>query len=109
MRNNPYYKLKKRLRDRFRKALKNNYKSGSAVKDLGCSIEQFKIYLESKFQPGMIWDNYGEWHIDHIKPISKFDLTDRNQLLITCNYTNLQPLWAKDNRIKVAKYDYCSI
>ena len=61
--------------------------------------------LESKFQSGMTWDNWAldGWHIDHIKPLASFDLTDRNQLLEACNYTNLQPLWAKDNLSKGAK------
>jgi len=99
------YKLKTNLRTRLRITLKNNYKSGSAVRDLGCSIESFKSYLESKFQSGMSWDNYGlyGWHIDHIKPLSSFDLTDRKQLLEACHYTNLQPLWAKDNLSKSDK------
>jgi len=96
------FKLSTTLRSRLNVAIKNNYKSGSAVRDLGCTIEQLKVYLESKFQPGMSWDNYGlyGWHIDHIKPLASFDLTDRKQLLEACHYTNLQPLWAKDNIIK---------
>jgi len=99
------YKLKCNLRLRLNCALKNNYKSGSAVRDLGCSIESFKSYLESKFQPGMTWNNYGMygWHIDHIKPLSSFDLSDRNQFLEACHYTNLQPLWAQDNLTKSNK------
>jgi hypothetical protein len=96
--------LKKQLRRRLTEAVKNNQKSGSAIKDLGCSIEEFKRYLESKFQPGMTWDNYGEWHIDHIRPLSSFDLSDPEQLKIACHYTNLQPLWAKDNLSKGNKY-----
>ena len=99
------YKLKSLLRHRLYLALKGNFKSGSAVRDLGCTIPVLKTYLESKFQSGMSWDNWTAdgWHIDHIKPLSSFDLTDRNQLLEACNYTNLQPLWAKDNLSKGAK------
>jgi len=99
------YKLKSLLRHRLYLALKGNFKSGSAVRDLGCTIPDLKTYLESKFQSGMSWDNWTSdgWHIDHIKPLSGFDLTDRNQLLEACNYTNLQPLWAKDNLSKGAK------
>jgi hypothetical protein len=99
---NILYKLSMRLRSRLNSAIKNNYKSGSAVKDLGCTIDELKIYLESKFHPGMTWDNWGiyGWHIDHIKPLICFDLTNREQLLQAVHYTNLQPLWAKDNLSK---------
>jgi len=93
------YKLACYLRGRLRSAIKNNYKSGSAVRDLGCSIPQLRIYLESKFQPGMTWDNwsYKGWHIDHIIPLSSFNLENREELLKAVNFANLQPLWAKDN------------
>ena len=96
---NIQHKLSKLLRSRLWDALQGDLKSGSAVKDLGCSIEELKICLESKFQEGMSWDNWTSdgWHIDHIKPLASFDLTDRNQLIQACHYTNLQPLWAKDN------------
>lgn len=75
-------------------------RAGSAVTDLGCSLEELKNYLQSKFQPGMTWENHGDWHIDHIFPLSKLDLTKRNDFLKACHYTNLQPLWARDNIIK---------
>lgn len=91
------------LRRRFSMALKNNYKSGSAVTDLGCTIEQLKVYLESKFTEGMNWNNQGEWHIDHIKPLASFNLIDPLQIKIACHYTNLQPLWAIDNYKKGAR------
>lgn len=91
------YRLAHNLRRRLRYAIKGNVKAGSAVRDLGCSIEELKAYLESLFKPEMTWNNYGEWHIDHIEPLLSFDLTDREQLLEACHYTNLQPLWAKDN------------
>ena len=102
---NPLFRLKDNLRSRLRKALKNNCKSGSSIKDLGCSIEEFKKYLESKFQEGMSWENRRDWHIDHIKPLSFFDLSNREQFLEACHYTNLQPLWAKDNLIKGSKHE----
>lgn len=93
------FKIAHNLRSRLRKAIKNQEKKGSFVLDLGCSIEQLKKYLESKFQSGMTWDNYGRqgWHIDHVFPLSKFDLTKREEFLKACNYKNLQPLWAADN------------
>lgn len=103
------YKLRKNLRVRLYSAIKNNTKTGSAVSDLGCTIEQLKIHLEQKFQPGMTWDNYGEWHIDHIYPLSKVDLTIREELLKVCNFNNLQPLWAKENCSKNNKLLFDSI
>lgn len=96
-------KLKSYLRSRVRNAIINNQqksiKIGSAIVALGCSIEDLKKHLESQFQPGMTWDNYGlqGWHIDHIIPLSSFNLADANQFNEACHYTNLQPLWAKDN------------
>lgn len=73
------------------------------MRDLGCSIEQLRKYLAARFQPGMTWNNYGKWHIDHIVPLSSVDLRDREQLLKACHYSNLQPLWAGDNSRKGAK------
>lgn len=100
---NPQVSIRDSLRRRLNNALKNKQKSGSAIKDLGCTIVEFMIHIESKFQLGMSWDNYGKWHIDHIKPLSKFDLTKRAELLEACHYSNLQPLWAKDNLSKGSK------
>jgi hypothetical protein len=97
------YKLSCSLRERVSRLVR----TGSAVKDLGCTVEELKSYLESKFQYGMNWDNYGlyGWHIDHIIPLSSYDLTNRKQFLEACHYTNLQPLWAKDNLSKHNKIE----
>ena len=67
--------------------------------DLGCGISELILYLESKFQLGMTWENWSKygWHIDHIIPLSSFNLEVREELLKAVNYINLQPLWAKDN------------
>jgi len=101
------YRLACNLRSRLNEAIKNNYKSGSAVRDLGCSIPQLREYLESKFQPGMTWDNWSKcgWHIDHIIPLSKFNLENREELLKAVYFTNLRPLWAKDNISKGDKLE----
>lgn len=97
------FRIKETLRTRLSKALVRNTKTGSAVKDLGCSIKDLKTHLESKFTEGMSWDNYGEWHIDHVKPLANFNLTSELDIKEVCHYTNLQPLWAKDNISKGAK------
>lgn len=101
----PKYKMAAILRSRLNKLLKSKKKRGSAVTDLGCSVDFLVNYIESLFLPGMTWENHGVhgWHLDHIKPLSLFDLEDRDQLLIACHYTNLQPLWAKDNIVKSNK------
>src|ERR1700730_11142444 len=66
------------LRSRLNMALKRSFKSGSAVRDLGCTIPEFKTCIAGKFKPGMSWENHGTvWHLDHIHPLSAFDLTNR--------------------------------
>lgn len=106
------FKLRQNLRSRLNMAMRSNSKSGSAVKDLGCSIPDLKSHLESKFSYGMSWDNYGSskesWVIDHILPLSSFDLSNRNELLVACNFINLQPLWYIDNAVKGNKVDVIS-
>lgn len=97
--NNINYRLAVSLRNRTYIAVKKGQKTGSAVSDLGCSIKELRNYLEEKFSEGMNWNNWGEkgWHIDHIAPLSSFDLSNREEYLKAVNYKNLQPLWAKDN------------
>ena len=64
-------------------------------------IEELKIYLAQKFQTGMNWNNHGygedKWHIDHIRPCASFDLSKPEEQAICFHYSNLQPLWQKDN------------
>lgn len=96
------FKLCSTLRTRLRDAIKTNQKRGSAVGLLGCTVSELVNYLESKFATGMNWNNHGlhGWHLDHIKPLCSFDLTDIAQLTEACHYSNLQPLWAADNYAK---------
>jgi hypothetical protein len=86
------YKLSAVLRSRLNTAIRGNFKAGSAVDDLSCTISKFKAYLEAKFIEGMTWSNYREWHIDHIQPLTSFDLTNKTQFKNAVHFSNLQPL-----------------
>lgn len=98
--NDIQFHISTNLRARLRSALKNNYRAGSAVKDLGCSIKELKLHLEKQFKDGMTWENYGsgkhKWSIDHIIALSTVDLTNKENFIKVNNYTNLRPLWNKD-------------
>ena len=99
------YKLKSILRSRIYKALKKEHKSDTTVKLLGCSIYDFKKHIESLFQPWMSWENYGKWHIDHIKPCALFDLTLPERQQECFHWSNMRPLEAIENLKKGAKYE----
>jgi len=101
------FRIRGNLRHRVGMAIKNNSKSESTFELLGCSITELKKHLESKFTEGMTWDNYGlkGWHIDHIIPCDAFDLRHKEAQKICFNYSNMQPMWGKDNRKKQAKID----
>lgn len=107
------FKLSINLRSRLNKAVNKKQKSGSAVSDLGCSVNELRLYIESKFKIGMSWDNYGagdgKWQIDHITPLCSFNLRDREELLIACHYSNLQPLWYNEHLTKTIQERVCNI
>lgn len=98
-------KIRHNLRNRLWIALlrQNARKQASTSELVGCSISDLIIYLEKQFKPGMSWDNRSEFHIDHKLPLNWFDLTDIEQQKKAFHYTNLQPLWAKDNMQKGSK------
>ena len=100
------FRISGNLRSRIRIALRGIYKSTSTMNLIGCSVEQLKRHLESQFQLGMTWENYGtgwvgkgmlEWHVDHIIPCISFNLSKPEEQRKCFHYTNLQPLWAGDN------------
>lgn len=111
---NQYNKLRKKkdplfhtiinLRRRLNKRLYSLKwrKSSSFNKYIGCNKEQLINNLQAKFEPGMTWDNYGKWHIDHIIPLAS--AKTETELYQLCHYTNLQPLWAEDNIRKGDKW-----
>jgi len=103
--------LIKNMRSRVRRVLVRNKKVihkkiAPTMKLLGCSKEEFKKHIESKFTKGMSWSKIHLIHIDHIKPCASFDLSDPKQQKMCFHYTNLQPLWAVDNLKKGARLNY---
>jgi len=89
------------LRCRLNLALRQNNRAGSAVADLGCSLAEFRIFIEGKFASKMSWDNWGIiWQLDHIKPLGSFNLSNREQFLEACHFTNYQPLFWEDHHRK---------
>lgn len=105
--NNPAYKIESNIRSRMKQAFNHQLttKKDTFYKLVGCNLETLKAHLEALFLPGMTWENKSRngWHIDHIIPCASFDLTDPKQQRACFHYTNLQPLWAKDNLKKGCK------
>src|ERR1035437_1582369 len=97
--NNPSFKLLTNVRRRISLALFNHKKSTATLKLCGCSADFLKSHIESQFNAGMSWDNYGirGWHIDHKIPVSFFDLSNTEDQKKCFHYTNMQPLWGVEN------------
>jgi len=103
------FKIAHNLRARLRIVLKRSSipKTQTVMDLVGCSIQELKKHLELQFKPGMNWDNYNHktWHIDHMIPCVAFNLADITEQKKCFHYTNLQPLWAKENLVKHTSYD----
>lgn len=99
------FKLENRLRHRIYLAIRNNHASLHTKQLLGCTIIEYKKYLENLFKPGMTWENwnFSGWHIDHIKPCDAHDLNNPEEQKKCFHYTNTQPLWATENLSKGKK------
>jgi hypothetical protein len=93
----PIFKMNHNVRCRIREFLsqKNLIKKNKTSDIVGCNQTELKFFLETKFKFGMTWDNYGEWHIDHIVPLSS--ATNEIEIINLCHFTNLQPLWKSEN------------
>lgn len=96
---NPNSKLATLLRNRVRAALKAKTRQLTALELIGCTLEELRSHLESRFLPGMCWNNHTlkGWHIDHVIPCSAFDLSKKEDQRRCFNYKNLRPLWWIDN------------
>lgn len=102
----PLYRVVLRCRKRVWEAhsRKGYTKRSKTFSLIGCSQEALSAHLESMFVDGMTWGNYGEWHVDHVIPLSSAASIEEVEAL--CHFSNLQPLWAADNLRKGAKIDY---
>jgi hypothetical protein len=108
----PSNKVANMLRGRTCSAIKKQLgnKKIKSLDFIGCSIPELMSHLESKFYANISWENYGSyWHIDHVIPCSKFDLTKESEQSKCFHYSNLQPLTAKDNLKKGSKLIYNKI
>lgn len=96
----PQFRRKHRLRDYLRRMMLLQKPCNHMTKYVGMGSHKLREYIESIFEPGMSWDNYGRsgWELDHIKPLRDFDLTDERQVAICFHYSNLRPRWWHQNR-----------
>ena len=99
-----------KIKELHRNRLQNLAKKQKAKKYIetshlfGTSMKKVVKHIEDQFVEGMSWDNHGEWHIDHIKPLCSFDLNNLEEQKKAFHFTNLQPLWALDNLIKGSSF-----
>lgn len=104
---NPHQRVHDAMGNRFRDVLRSN-KGGKSWRELaGYGVKELRAHLEKQFWPGMTWENYGKWHIDHIRPVASFDFTVEFEKTVRACWalSNLQPLWAIDNIKKGKKWD----
>ena len=101
-RQDPVYRLVRNLRRRVGLALTSQAttKDETTLKLAGCTVAHLVNHLESQFKDGQSWANYGEWHVDHIRPCASFDLSDPAQRKECFHWSNLQPLWGAENLAK---------
>lgn len=98
-------RIKENLARRLRFILKGVQKSARTCEIIGCSPEELKSHLEGTFSEGMSWENYGEWHIDHVLPCAAFDQSNEIEMKACWNFKNLRALWGSENLIKSDSFD----
>lgn len=103
----PLFRLITNIRNGISEVIARGCKSARSLELLGCSREEHIEYIQAKFTEGMSWDNYGNtkdsWNIDHIRPVSSFDLTLPEEQQACFHYSNTQPMWAMENNYKRTK------
>jgi len=109
LKKDPLYLIKGRINSIIRKALKSknfikNFSINSQWSEIvGCSVSELRTHIESLFLDGMSWENREQWHIDHIIPVSL--AKSIKEIIMLSHYSNLRPMWSKDNILKSDKID----
>jgi len=105
LKHTPQFKVKHMMRNILsRIARKVSFRKTQRTHEyLGCTIDHARRHIEKQFRKGMSWDNHGEWELDHIIPLAKWDLTNPQHIKRANHYSNLQPLWKQENRAKGAR------
>lgn len=103
-RERPENRIASNLRSRIANVLSGRTKFFKLVKAVGCPLTELRDRLSALFLPGMTWENYGTWEIDHVRPCASFDLSDPAQQQECFHFSNLRPLWKVDNRQKGDRY-----
>lgn len=100
----PENRVASNLRSRIANVLSGRTKFFKLKEVVGCSLKELKAYLTALFLPGMSWQNYGDWEIDHIKPCVSFDFSKPKEQRACFHFSNLRPLWRADNRVKGSRH-----
>lgn len=105
--NNINHRIAVSMRNSLSKCVKGLVKYGKAMVLLGCTVDEFKLHIESLWVEGMTWDNYGVggWSFDHIKPIAAFDLSQESEQRECFHWSNFQPMWLLDNISKNSRFN----
>jgi hypothetical protein len=102
--NDPGFALLTSIRNRINAAVRKAKRPERTLTLLGCTIAEARAHIEKQFASGMTWENYGEWEIDHIRPCASFNLRRKEERHACFHYSNLQPLWRRENRSKGSKW-----
>lgn len=91
----PSYRMFRSVQRRSGQALRG---AASPVEVIACTAAELRIHIERQFSKGMSWAKYGQWEVDHVRPLSAAQST--NEVIALCHYSNLQPLWKRENILK---------
>ena len=103
----PTFKYRANMSSRISVAMRANKisKPAESEKLMGTTWAEFRKWIDGQLKEGMIPENYGEWHLDHVRPCASFDLTEEAQCFVAFNWRNYQPMWGHENFDKNDDYE----